>query len=49
MGNKVNYILKYPEQYEYLRDNARKTAVENYDLYNICIPKYVKLIESLLS
>ena len=49
LGNKVNYILKYPEQYEYLRDNARKTAVENYDLYNICIPKYVKLIESLLS
>lgn len=49
LGNKVNNVLENPEKYEYIRDNARKTIIDNYDLYNVCIPKYVKLIEKLLS
>jgi glycosyltransferase involved in cell wall biosynthesis len=30
-----------------LRENARRTIVENYDLKTICLPAYLKLVESL--
>jgi glycosyltransferase involved in cell wall biosynthesis len=30
-----------------LRENARRTIVENYDLKTVCLPAYLKLVESL--
>jgi len=30
-----------------LRENARKTVIEKFDLESICLPQYVQLIEKL--
>ena len=49
LGLKICEVLKNPNQYNLLRKNARDTIVNNYDLNKICIPKYEKLIKSLIN
>ena len=44
--NKVNDVLDNREKYDYLRKNARITAVKNYDL-KMLLPKYIDFIKSV--
>lgn len=44
--NKVNDVLDNREKYDYLRTNARITAVKNYDL-KMLLPKYIDFIKSV--
>lgn len=39
LANKVAEVLANPEIYQSLRNNARKTIVEQYDLKTLCLPK----------
>ena len=46
--NAVNKVLVEPDNYEKLRQAARKTIVENYDLKKICLPEQIKIVEGML-
>ena len=46
--NAVNKVLIEPDKYEKLRQAARKTVVENYDLKKICLPEQIKIVEGML-
>lgn len=39
LANKVAEVLASPEKYKPLRDQARRTIIEQYDLRTICLPK----------
>lgn len=45
----IDHVLDHPEQMQPLRENARKTVVENFDLEQICLPRHIKLLETLAS
>lgn len=49
ISSKVIDILNNPSSYSKIRKEARKTVVENYDLYKNSIPKQMEIIESLLN
>ena len=46
--NAVNKVLVEPDNYEKLRQAARQTIVENYDLKKICLPEQIKIVEGML-
>ena len=48
LAYKISEILKNKDEYEFIKKNARRTIIENYDLQNICLPKQLKLITSLI-
>ncbi|HSN41096.1 MAG TPA: glycosyltransferase family 4 protein [Burkholderiales bacterium] len=43
----VSDCLLHPENYSALRDAARQTAVERYDLASVCLPQQMQLVEKL--
>ena len=43
---KVNDVLDNREKYKYLGENARKTAVDNYDLKKL-LPKYIDFLKNI--
>lgn len=45
LSNTVIDCLSQPAQYAHLRLNARKTVVNSYDLYSICLPQQMRLVE----
>ena len=48
LAEKVIHTIKNPDMYKTIRMNARKTIIEKYDLHNICLPKQIQSVESLL-
>jgi glycosyltransferase involved in cell wall biosynthesis len=46
---KVSHILKHPDQYKTMRQQARHTAVSRYDLQSQCLPAQQKLLTSMVS
>lgn len=42
-------ILAHPERYHALREKARETIIQNYDLKTICLPKHLDLIQQTIS
>jgi len=49
IARKVNNILENPDEFLKIRNNARKTIVEKYDLWDVCIPKHKNLIKKILN
>ena len=49
MANTVVKALNHPEKYQHLRDAARKTAIERYDLKTVCLPAQIKMINDLVA
>jgi len=49
MANTVVKALNHPEKYQQLRDAARKTAIERYDLKTVCLPAQIKMINDLVA
>ena len=47
IADKVLSVLSSPDAFGNLRENARRTVVENYDLKRICLPAQLQLIEDL--
>lgn len=45
--NKVIQVLEKPELQTEMRENARRTIVEKYDLMTQCLPAHIQLVESL--
>ena len=48
MVEKINSVLDNPKKYLKIRDNARKTAIENYDLKKL-LPKQIKFLKDVAS
>jgi len=44
----VTRALEHPNQMQALRENARQTVVETFDLETVCLPQHIALIEKLL-
>jgi glycosyltransferase involved in cell wall biosynthesis len=44
---RVDEALKNREYYKDLREEARRTAVERFDLRRVCLPRQVRLVEAL--
>ena len=44
---RVIAALKDPRAFTTLREHARRTVVESYDLHSICLPKHLRLVEQL--
>lgn len=43
----VTRVLEHPDGFPSLRQRARQTIVENYDLKTVCLPRQVQLVETL--
>ena len=48
IADAVDRVLDHPDRMATLRQRARQTVVERYDLKRICLPKQVELIRSLV-
>lgn len=46
--NAVCEVLEHPDQMLEIRQQARRTIVERFDLQRICLPRQIKLIEDLI-
>ena len=44
----VAQILENRGDYQALRDQARQTAIERYDLENVCLPRQLALAETMM-
>ena len=44
---RLDRALNHSDEMQTLRENARKTVVEKFDLESICLPQHVQLIEKL--
>ena len=42
-------VLEHPNQLRSLREAARQTIVDNYDLHSICLPKQLAFFNTVLS
>jgi glycosyltransferase involved in cell wall biosynthesis len=47
LAQKVVEVLEHPERQLHIRENARKTIEEKYDLHTRCLPAHIQLVESL--
>jgi hypothetical protein len=45
----VSQVLNNPEQFTQIRQAARISVVNRFDLETICLPKQIQLIDRLLS
>lgn len=43
----IDRVMDHPDRMQALRDAARKTAVEGYDLQSICLPRQIALAEGV--
>jgi glycosyltransferase involved in cell wall biosynthesis len=43
----IDQVFADPERMQWLRENARTTVVENFDLESVCLPQHIQLIETL--
>jgi glycosyltransferase involved in cell wall biosynthesis len=49
IADRIDEVLDHPDQMQALRDNARRTIVEQYDLRRVALPNYLKLIDRILT
>lgn len=49
LAQTVVKVLNNPEKYQHLRDAARKTAIDRYDLKSVCLPQQMKMINDLVN
>ncbi len=46
---RLSEVLDHPDRMQAMRDRARQTIVERYDLRRVCLPAYLKLIDTLVT
>ena len=47
LAQQVSSILQHPDEFLAIRQEARKTIRERYDLHRICLPRQVSMVRSL--
>ena len=47
IADAVDRVFEHPDRMQALRDAARRTAVERYDLKRVCLPRQLEIIEGL--
>jgi glycosyltransferase involved in cell wall biosynthesis len=47
IAERVAYALEHQAALRPLRENARRTVLERYDLQRVCLPAQLRLVESL--
>ena len=47
LAQNVIDVLAHPERYQRMRESARQTVIERYDLASICLPQQTALVERL--
>lgn len=48
LAERIDYALDHRDELQPLREAARRTALERYDLRNVCLPAQLRLVEALL-
>jgi glycosyltransferase involved in cell wall biosynthesis len=48
LADTVVACLAAPDRYRPLREAARRTAIERYDLHTVCLPQQIKLFDAIL-
>ena len=48
LTKEIIYLLDNPQEARRLGNNARKFAIDNYDLNSVCLPKQIEWVNSLL-
>ncbi len=43
----VDAVLRHPDRMRHLRETARQTMVERYDLRTVCLPRQIELLQTL--
>ncbi len=49
IADRIDAVFEHPDRMQTLRDNARRTIVERYDLKTVILPNYLKLIDRVAS
>jgi glycosyltransferase involved in cell wall biosynthesis len=49
IADRVDEVLDHPDRMQAIRDAARRTAVEQFDFRTIMLPRWLKLMEDLMS
>ena len=49
LASTIVAVLENPEAYRAIRQAARATAVDRYDLATVCLPAHVRLIEHVVA
>lgn len=49
IADRIDEVLDHPDRMQALRDAARRTIVERYDLRRHCLPRLAQLVERLLA
>ncbi|ACK69701.1 glycosyl transferase group 1 [Gloeothece citriformis PCC 7424] len=47
IADAVDRVLDHPNRMQSIREQARQTILERYDLKRICLPKHIELVKSL--
>ncbi|GEO81536.1 glycosyltransferase [Pararhodospirillum oryzae] len=47
IADQMDRVLDHPDRLQDIRDAARRTILEGYDLRRVCLPRHVALIETL--
>jgi glycosyltransferase involved in cell wall biosynthesis len=47
LADRVVALLAYPERYDAMRAEARSTAIERFDVQNVCLPQMMELLASI--
>ncbi|AWJ93478.1 glycosyl transferase family 1 (plasmid) [Azospirillum baldaniorum] len=49
LADRIDEVFEHPDRMQTLRDRARRTAVENYDLRTVTLPRHLALIDDLIA
>ncbi len=47
LADRIEAVLDHPDRMQDIRDRARRTIIEGYDLRTIALPRYLRLIENV--
>ena len=47
IAERVTEVLAHPERFQALREQARRSVVERYDLLTQCLPRQLELVQAL--
>jgi len=49
IADRIDEVLDHPDRMQALRDAARRTIIERYDLRRLCLPRFAQLIDRLVA
>jgi glycosyltransferase involved in cell wall biosynthesis len=49
LAERIDAVFNHPDRMQALRDAARRTIVEEYDLYSVTLPRHLALIDTLIA